>query len=76
MIAPILEKMAKDYDGKLLIAKVNTDENQEWAGRFGIQGIPTMLFVAKGKVLHRQVGAVPEGMLKEAVDQFLEVSAA
>ena len=76
MVEPILVKLAKDYDGKLLIAKVNTDENQEWAGKFGIQGIPTMLFIAKGKVLHRQVGAVPEGMLKEAIDQFLEVATA
>jgi len=75
MVAPILDKLAKEYDGKLLIAKVNTDEHQEWAGKYGIQGIPTMLFIAKGKVLHRQVGAVPEGMLKEAIDQFLEVAA-
>lgn len=76
MVEPVLVKLAKEYDGKLLVAKVNTDENQEWAGKFGIQGIPTMLFFAKGKVLHRQVGAVPEGMLKEAIDQFLEVAAA
>lgn len=75
MVAPILEKLAKDYEGKLVVAKVNTDENQEWAGRYGVQGIPTMLFVAQGKVLHRQVGAVPEGILREALDQFLEVAA-
>ncbi len=75
MVAPILEKLAKDYEGKLVVAKVNTDENQEWAGRYGVQGIPTMLFVAQGKVLHRQVGAVPEGILREALDQFLDVAA-
>jgi len=75
MVAPVLDKLAKDYEGKLLVAKVNTDENQEWAGRYGIQGIPTMLFVAQGKILHRQVGAVPEAMLREALDQFLEVAA-
>jgi thioredoxin 1 len=74
MVAPILEKLAKDYEGKVLIAKVNTDENQEWAGRYGVQGIPTMLFVAEGKILHRQVGAVPEGLLREAINQFLEVA--
>ena len=73
MVAPILDKLAKDYEGKIIVAKVNTDENQEWAGRYGVQGIPTMLFVAKGKVLHRQVGAVPEGILREAINQFLEV---
>lgn len=74
MVAPILDKIAKEYEGKLVVAKVNTDENPEWAGRYGVQGIPTMLFVAQGKIIHRQVGAVPEGMLREALDQFLEVS--
>lgn len=74
MVAPILDKLAKDYEGKLVVAKVNTDENQEWAGRYGVQGIPTMLFVAQGKVIHRQVGAVPEGILREALDQFLDVA--
>jgi thioredoxin 1 len=74
MVAPILDKLAKDYEGKLIVAKVNTDENQEWAGRYGVQGIPTMLFVAEGKIVHRQVGAVPEGILREAIDQFLEVA--
>lgn len=73
MVAPALEKIAKDYDGKVVVAKVNTDENQEWATRYGVQGIPTMLFIADGKVIHRQVGAVPEGMLRETVDQFLDV---
>ena len=74
MVAPILEKFAKEYDGKLIVAKVNTDENQEWASRYGVQGIPTMLFVYDGKVVHRQVGSVPEPMLREALDQFLDVT--
>jgi thioredoxin 1 len=73
MIAPTLDKLAKEYDGKLLIAKVNTDENQEWMTKFGIQGIPTVLFVANGKIVHRQVGALPERMLRDIVTQFLEV---
>jgi len=74
IVAPILDKLAKDYEGKLIIAKVNTDENQEWAGRYGVQGIPTMLFFAEGKILHRQVGAVPEGILREEIDQLIEVA--
>jgi thioredoxin 1 len=72
-VAPSLEKIAKEYDGKLIIAKVNTDEDPEWAGRFQVSGIPTMLFVAGGKVVHQQVGAVPYGYLKQIVDKFLEV---
>lgn len=74
IIAPILDKVAKDYEGKIIVAKVNTDENHEWASRYGIQGIPTMLFISNGKIIHRQVGAVPEAVLRDALDQFLEVA--
>lgn len=74
IIAPILDKVAKDYEGKIIVAKVNTDENHEWASRYGIQGIPTMLFISNGKIIHRQVGAVPEADLRDALDQFLEVA--
>ena len=74
MVAPILEKLAKENSGKLIVAKVNTDENPDWAGRYGVQGIPTMLLVANGKVLHRQVGAIPEPMLRDVVTQFLAVA--
>lgn len=73
MVAPILEKLAKEYAGKLLVAKVNTDENPEWAMKYQVQGIPTMLFVANGKVVHRQVGALPEPILRDIVTEFLSV---
>jgi thioredoxin 1 len=74
MVAPTLDKIAKEQAGKLIIAKVNTDEQAEWAMKYGVQGIPTMLFVANGKVVHRQVGALPENMLRQVVDQFIEVA--
>lgn len=74
MVAPILDKLAQEYADKLLIAKVNTDENPQWAGQFGVQGIPTMLFVSGGKVIHRQVGALPERMLRQVLAQFLEIT--
>ncbi len=73
MVAPVLDKIAKEQAGKLVVAKVNTDENPEWATRYGVQGIPTMLFVANGKIIHRQVGALPEPMLREVLTQFLDV---
>jgi thioredoxin 1 len=73
MVAPTLDKLANEYAGKLLVAKVNTDEHQEWMLKYGIQGIPTMLFVAGGKIIHRQVGALPEPMLRDIVAQFLDV---
>ena len=73
MVAPILDKIAKEQEGKLLIAKVNTDENPQWAMKYGVQGIPTMLFVSNGKVVHSQVGALPEPILKEVLGQFMEL---
>jgi thiol-disulfide isomerase/thioredoxin len=60
MIAPTLEKFSQEFAGKVVVAKVNTDENSEWASKYGVQGIPTLLFVHGGKVIHRQVGALPE----------------
>lgn len=71
MVAPILEKIAEEYGEKLTVAKVNTDENPQWAQRFGVQGIPTMLFVHAGDVVHQQVGALPEPYLRDMVDEFL-----
>ena len=74
MVAPSLEKIAREYNGKLLVAKVNTDENPRWARRYGVSGIPTMLFVSGGEVIHSQVGALPHEVLKKLVDKFLEIS--
>ena len=74
MIAPTLDKLAKELDGKIVIAKVNTDDHAQWMQKFGIQGIPTLLFVSNGKIVHRQVGALPERMLRDVVTQFMEVA--
>ena len=74
MVGPILDKFAKEMAGKVLIAKVNTDEHPQWAQKYSVQGIPTMLFISKGKVAHRQVGALPEGMLRASITNFIEVA--
>ena len=74
MIAPTLDKLAKELDGKIVIAKVNTDDHAQWMQKFGIQGIPTLLFVSNGKVVHRQVGALPKRMLRDVVTQFMDVA--
>ncbi len=74
MVAPTLDKIAKEFSGKVIVAKVNTDNDSEWANKFGVQGIPTMLFMADGKVIHQQVGALPEPMLRTVLDQFLSVA--
>ncbi len=73
MIAPTLDKLAQEYAGQMLVAKVNTDENPQWATQYGVQGIPTMMFVYNGKIVNRQVGALPEPMLREVIEQFLDV---
>ncbi len=74
MVAPTLEKLARELAGKLIVAKVNTDDNPEWASRYGVQGIPTMLFIINGKIALRQVGALPEPLLRRQVNEFLEVA--
>ena len=72
MIAPTLEKFTNEHKDKMLVAKVNTDENVEWAEKYNVRGIPTILFIYKGEVLHQQVGAMPEGMMMDALNKFLE----
>jgi thioredoxin 1 len=73
MVAPTLEKIAKEFAGELLVAKVNTDQHSQWAIKYGVQGIPTMLLIYNGKIINRQVGALPEPMLRDVIDQFLDV---
>ena len=72
MIAPVLEEVAKENEGKVVIAKVNTDENPQWAMNFGVQGIPTLLFISGGEVRDHQVGAGPAPALKSRVASFLD----
>lgn len=74
MVAPTLDKLASEFAGKLLVAKVNTDEHSQWAIKYGVRGIPTMLLIADGKVVKQQVGALPEPMLRQLVQDFLAQS--
>ena len=74
MIGPILEKLAEEYAGKVLVAKVNTDENQQYAQQYGVQGIPMMIFLNKGQLVHSQVGALPENVLKDLFEQFIAIA--
>jgi thioredoxin 1 len=71
IIAPVVEELAKEYEGKVTFAKVNTDENPDLASKFGIRGIPTLMFFKEGKVLDQVVGAVPKGQLKSKIDSLL-----
>ena len=71
MIAPSVEEMAKEYEGKAVIGKVDVDSNPGVSTQFGIRNIPTVLFVKGGKVVDKQVGAVPKQVLKAKLDALL-----
>lgn len=71
MMAPVFEKLSQEYQGKLKFCKLNTDENQELAGDFQIQGIPALVIVNGNKELKRIVGFHPEDSLREEIDEVL-----
>ena len=71
MIAPILNEIASDYQGKVQVAKMNIDENPQTAPKFGIRGIPTLLLFKNGAVEAQKVGAVSKKQLAEFLDQHL-----
>ena len=70
-VGPVIEDLSKEYDGKVSFYKVNTDEEQELAGAFGIRSIPSLLFVPKSGQPKMAVGALPKNALKEAIEKEL-----
>ncbi|WP_416180966.1 thioredoxin [Chloroflexus sp.] len=74
VIAPILDKLANEYEGRLTIAKVNTDDNVRYASQLGIQGIPTLVIFKNGKEVGRLIGARPEAMYREIFDKVLAMA--
>ena len=70
-IAPIMEKLAKEYDGKIVIYKVNTDHNRELSSVFGIRSIPSILFIPKDGQPAMQPGAMTEAQYKNIFEEFL-----
>jgi len=71
MIAPVLEEISKEYDGRLQIAKMNVDENQETPAKFGIRGIPTLMLFKNGAVVATKVGALSKSQLTAFLDSHL-----
>ncbi len=71
MIAPVIEELATEYDGKLRVCKVNTDENPEIAGRYQIMGIPTLLFFKGGNPVDKVVGAASKKQFIEKIESLL-----
>ena len=68
MIAPVLDELVEEYDGKLKIVKLNIDENQQTPPKFGIRGIPTLMLFKNGNVEATKVGAVSKSQLAAFID--------
>ena len=71
MVAPVVEELAADYDGKLKVTKVDVDSSPLTAGTYGIRSIPTLLIFKDGKPVNQVVGAVPKQVLQEKIDQVV-----
>ena len=71
MIAPILDEVAKDYAGKLKVAKINIDDNQATPTNFGVRGIPTLMIFKNGAVEATKVGAMSKSQLKAFIDSHI-----
>ena len=71
MVAPVVQELAEDYDGRLKVAKVNVDDNPQLAMKYGIRGIPTLLIFKGGEVAEQVVGFVPKQALAEKLDSVL-----
>ncbi|MGD8591829.1 MAG: thioredoxin [Gammaproteobacteria bacterium] len=71
MLKPILEKLAEEYQGKFVLAKINSDENQEIAAQFGVRGIPSVKAIRDGKIVDEFSGALPENAVREWLDRLI-----
>lgn len=71
MIAPILDEIATEYDGKVKITKLDVDNNSRTAGQFNIMSIPSLLFFRKGEIVEKVVGARPKSQLTAIIDRVL-----
>ena len=74
MIAPVVEEIAKEYDGKLKVGKVDVDSNPEVSMKFGIRSIPTLMVFKGGKVVEQIIGAIPKRNLLDKVVPHVGVS--
>jgi len=71
MVAPILEDLAVEYEGRMTVTKLNVDENRQTAARFGISSIPTILFFKDGSQVEQVIGALPKSAIKTKIQQHL-----
>ena len=70
-IAPYIEELAEEYQGKIAVGKCDVDENDELPGQFGVRNIPTVLFLKNGELVNKSVGAVTKSKLKDLFEDLL-----
>lgn len=71
MVGPIIDEISQEYDGKAVVGKVDVDANQEFAAKYGVRNIPTVLVFQNGEVVGRQVGVAPKQTYTNAIDALL-----
>lgn len=71
MVGPVVEEIAKEYEGKALVGKLNVDHNPQVSSKYGIRSIPTILFFKNGQLVDKQVGAVPKNVLTQKLQAQL-----
>ncbi|XLS29673.1 thioredoxin [Flavobacteriaceae bacterium M23B6Z8] len=71
MVGPIIDEISGEYEGKAVVGKVDVDANQEFAAKFGVRNIPTVLVFQNGEIVGRQVGVAPKTTYTEALDSLL-----
>ncbi|MFS4416047.1 thioredoxin [Maribacter sp. 2307ULW6-5] len=71
MVGPIIDEVSNEYEGKAVVGKVDVDANQEFAAKYGVRNIPTVLVFKDGEIVSRQVGVSPKSAYTEAIDALL-----
>ena len=71
MVGPIIEEVSDEYEGKAVVGKVDVDANQEYAAKYGVRNIPTVLVFKDGEIVKRQVGVSPKKVYTDAIDEVL-----
>ena len=71
MLGPVIEELASEYEGRVVVGKVDVDNNQEFAAKYGVRNIPTVLVFKDGEVVGRQVGVAPKKTYTDALDSLL-----
>lgn len=71
MVGPIIEEISNEYKDKAVVGKVDVDAHQQWAAKFGVRNIPTVLVFSKGELINRQVGVSPKAVYAEALDALV-----